>query len=129
MKIHHIGYLVRKIDIAKNTFLQLGYTVTQDTIYDEIRKVNICFIEKDGYLIELVSPIEKDSVVGKLIKRYNNSPYHICYVCDDFDRKVSELCANGYLKIGEAEIAPAINNKRVVFLMNATIGMIEILES
>ena len=53
LKIHHIGYLVKKIDKAKNTFESLGYLTRQDTVYDDIRKVNICFVEKDGYLIEL----------------------------------------------------------------------------
>lgn len=56
LKIHHIGYLVKKIEKAKKSFEALGYLVEQDTVYDDIRKVNICFLVKDGYRVELVSP-------------------------------------------------------------------------
>ena len=43
LKIHHIGYLVKKMEQAKKTFESLGYQVEQDTVYDHIRKVDICF--------------------------------------------------------------------------------------
>ena len=34
---------------------------------------------------ELVSPAAEDSVVSGLMKKYKNSPYHICYQTRDFD--------------------------------------------
>ena len=79
LKIHHIGYLVKKLDAAIKSFECLGYQITQDTVYDDIRKINICFLQKDGYCIELVSPVSEDSVVSGLIKMFKHSPYHICY--------------------------------------------------
>ncbi len=69
LKIHHIGYLVKKMNQAKQTFEVLGYHVEQDTVCDEIRKVAICFLIKDGYRVELVSPVSPDSVVAGLIKK------------------------------------------------------------
>ena len=72
------------IQIAKKTFEARGYSTEQDIIYDDIRKVNICFLVKDGYRVELVSPVSEDSVVSGLIKKYKNSPYHICYETADF---------------------------------------------
>lgn len=53
LKIHHIGYLVKKINAAVKEFEHLGFTLIQDITYDNYRKVNICFLEKDGYTIEL----------------------------------------------------------------------------
>lgn len=41
---------------------------------DEIRKVDILFLQKDGYRIELVSPYAPDSVVSGLIRTYKNAP-------------------------------------------------------
>lgn len=55
LKIHHIGYLVKKINAAVKEFEHLGFTLIQDITYDNYRKVNICFLEKDGYTIS--SPI------------------------------------------------------------------------
>ena len=128
MNIHHLGYLVKKIDKAQAAFEKLGYVVTQPVVYDAYRKVDIVFLHKDGYVVELVSPASPDSVVSELIKKYRNMPYHICYTSENFDDDVAALCSNGYVKMGEPCLAPAINNKRVVFLMSPAIGIIEVSE-
>lgn len=127
LKIHHIGYLVKKIEKAKTTFEALGYLARQDTIYDGIRKVNICFLEKDGYLIELVSPVSDDSVVAGLMKKYKNSPYHICYETDNLETAFADLCAGGFTAIDAPTPAPAIDGREVVFLTSPNIGMVELL--
>lgn len=128
LKVHHIGYLVKKIDKAVLAFTALGYTVTQETVYDSLRKVDICFMEKDGYAVELVSPAEAGSVVDGLLKKYKNSPYHICYESYDFDKDYESLASTGYTAIDKPAPAPALHNRRVVFLMNPFLGMIELLE-
>ena len=74
LKIHHIGYLVKDIKKALSSFQDLGFSIAQETVFDSIRKVNICFLEKDGYTIELVSPTDSTSVVTNLLKKYKNSP-------------------------------------------------------
>ena len=127
LRIHHIGYLVKKIEKAKQTFLALGYCVEQDTVHDDIRKVDICFLIKDGYRIELVSPAGEDSVVSGLIKRYKNSPYHVCYETDDFETAVDWLTANGFIAVDTPTPAPALGGREVIFLSNASIGMIELI--
>ncbi len=129
MRIHHIGYLVKKIEKAKKNFQDLGYTIKQDTILDEYRQVDICFLEKDGYVVELVSPISKDSVVANLYKKYGNSPYHICYETNDFDATVAQLEEQHYMICSEKHEAVAINGKNVCFMVNPYIGMIELVEA
>lgn len=127
LKIHHIGYLVKKIEKAKNTFESLGYLTRQDTVYDDIRKVNICFVEKDGYLIELISPVSDDSVVSGLLKKYKNSPYHICYETDNLETAFADLTSNGFTAIDTPTPAPALDGRKVVFLTSSAIGMVELL--
>lgn len=129
LKIHHIGYLVKKMDAAISAFQHLGYTIHQDIVYDGIRKVHICFMEKDGYLVELVSPADSESVVAGLLKKYKNSPYHICYETQDLDKELTLLTAEGYTAIDTPMPAPALESRRVVFLMNPFLGMIELLEA
>ena len=113
LRIHHIGYLVKKIEKAKQTFLALGYLIEQDTVYDDIRKVNICFLTRDGYRVELVSPATEDSVVSGLIKRYKNSPYHICYETDDFEADIARLTDDGFIAIDTPTPAPALGGRDV----------------
>ncbi len=129
LKIHHIGYLVKKINAAIQSFEILGYRILQETIYDDIRKVDICFMEKDGYCIELVSPVSEDSVVYGLLKKYKNSPYHICYETKDFEADYRFLTANGFIAIDEPTPAPALQNRNVAFLTSPSMGMIELLVS
>lgn len=127
LTVHHIGYLVKKIEKAKDAFLSLGYQIEQDTLRDTIRKVDICFLGKDGYRVELLSPYAEDSVVSGLMKRYKNSPYHICYETTDFDAALADLTAGGFIAIDTPTPAPALGNREVVFLTNAVLGMIELI--
>lgn len=128
LKVHHIGYLVKKMDAAIHSFQNLGYQILQETVYDDIRKVDICFLEKDGYCVELVSPVSDTSVVFGLMKRFKNSPYHICYETTDFEKDYQELINSGFIAIDTPTPAPALQNQEVVFLTNASIGMIELLK-
>ncbi len=129
LKVHHIGYLVKHIDKALSEFERLGYTAVSQVVFDDIRKIHICFIEKDGYRIELVSPADSSSVVAGLIKKYKNSPYHLCYETPDLDASLAALAREGFTAIDMPTPAPALQNRRVVFLMNPFLGMIELLEN
>lgn len=129
LKIHHIGYLVKKMDAAIRSFENLGYQITQDRVYDNIREIEICFMQKDGYCIELVSPVSDTSIVSGLVKRYKNSPYHICYETQDFEKDYQTLLENGFIAIDTPTPAPALQNREVVFLSGAAMGMIELIKS
>lgn len=128
LTVHHIGYLVKKIEKAVQAFQLLGYETEQDIVYDDIRKVNICFLTKDGCRVELISPVSEDSVVSGLMKKYKNCPYHICYETADFDADYAALTANGFIAIDTPTPAPALDGREVVFLNSAAIGIIELLK-
>lgn len=127
LKIHHIGYLVKKIEKARQTFEALGYRTERDTVYDPIRDVNICFLQKDGSRIELVSPVSETSVVAGLIKKYKNAPYHICYEAEDYESADACLSAAGFMAIDTPTEAPALDGRKVVFYYSSVIGMAELL--
>ena len=128
MQIHHIGYLVKKISKAIMAFKELGYEQETNIIIDEYRDIDLCFMIKDGYRVELVSPRNRDSVVYELRKKYGNSPYHICYVCKDFENTIEKMIEKGYVKYDEPHEAIAFSNRRVCFLIHPYLGMIELLE-
>lgn len=128
MKIHHIGYLVKNIDKAKAGFEDMGYEAVSDITHDEIRGVDIMFMENDGYCIELVSPYTKDSITAGLMKTHRNSPYHICYEVDDIEKMAEEFRNKGFITMDEPTAAPAFSGKRVCFLLSSKIGMIELVE-
>lgn len=129
LKVHHIGYLVKNIHNAISEFQILGYNLTKDIIYDGYRDVSICFLSKDGMIIELVSPASEKSVVYNTLKKTQNSPYHICYEIEEscIIETSKMLIEQGYLLIVKLEPAPAIDENLVEFYYNKNIGMIEVL--
>ena len=85
----HTSYWVsgKKGPKAQAAFEALGYIAEGEWTHDEIRKVDILFLQKDGYRIELVSPYAPDSVVSGLIRTYKNAPYHLCYEAENFEKR------------------------------------------
>jgi methylmalonyl-CoA/ethylmalonyl-CoA epimerase len=128
MKVHHVGYFVKNINKGMKTFCDMGYSVVQDVVRDEYRGIDIAFLEKDGYRIELVSPYTETSVVYELRKKMGNSPYHICYEVADMDKAIQELQTQRFVLTQEPHEAVAIDGKRVCFLVHGQIGIIELVE-
>lgn len=128
MKIHHIGYLVKDLLEAEKQFLLLGYEREAECVYDAARDADICFYINGEYRIELVAPKSSDSVVYGLLKKYKNTPYHICYYSENLEVDIEKLRNNGFWQIDEPKEAVAIDSKRVVFLLSNQSGMIELVE-
>ncbi len=128
MKIHHVGYLAKNLEKSQKRFLDLGYEVEREVKYDPIRRINISFLKNGDYRVELIQPMDSESPMYPLLKRFKNTPYHFCYETKDLDKAVSELSSNGYTVIQEPDIAPCIDDKRVVFLNNISMGIIELVE-
>ena len=129
MKIDHIGYAVKRIDRALDAFSRLGY-VFEPVIDDTDRNVKLAFGEKDGYRIELVSPLDPKakSPVDQYLSNVFGTPYHICYQSEDFDNDIAELQASGFKVIIEPMPAVAFGGNRVVFMMSVGFGLMEIVE-
>lgn len=128
LSIHHIGYLVKKMAPAIEQFQKLGYQIIQEPVLDTIRQVTITFLSKDDYVIELVQPENETSVVASLLKKYKNSPYHICYSSEHFSEDVKMLTDTGYLAIDIPTTAPACKGHNVQFFIHPNLGMIEIMD-
>lgn len=129
MRVHHVGYLVKRIERAEEIFSTLGYGRVTQTVLDPIRNVDISFWEKDGYVIELVCPKSEDSVVAGLIKKYKNTPYHICYESDDLESDMELLKrVGGFVEMDELTPAPAIaEDAKAKFLYSSQIGIVELM--
>lgn len=129
MKIHHVGYLSKNLENTEKGFFELGYMRCTPPIYDNIRQCNISFIEKDGYVIELVNPASEGSPIFPLLAKYKDSPYHFCYEVEDLESETKRLLATDYFILQEKEVAPALDSRHVVFLYKKGVGMIELLEA
>lgn len=129
MKIHHIGYIVSDMELSIREFQTLGYLVESPPIEDTLRDIVICFLKNDGYRIEIITPLSENSSYHRMLKKYSQGPYHLCYECKNLDEFLESSEAKNYVLIQKPMIAPAIHNKRVAFLMSRQNGMIELLET
>ena len=128
MKIDHIGYAVKNIDEARKNFELLGFAF-EKKIKDIDRCIYIQFGNNDGYRVELIMPIENcQSPVDGQLKRNGPSPYHICFISDNIEQDIQRLLALQFKIIIPLANAIAFNNKKVVFMMNKYLGIIEIVE-
>jgi methylmalonyl-CoA/ethylmalonyl-CoA epimerase len=80
------------------------------------------------YCVELIAPKDESSSINSIIKKNGNTPYHICYSVDNIIEAIEDFKKNGYILIGEPEMAVAIDSKKVVFLYNKHMGIIELVE-
>lgn len=127
MKVHHIGYAVKKIDKAIKSFADLGYAF-DDKIEDEFRKVEIAFAKNGDIVIELVAPLCTGSPVDSILEKNGAVPYHICYEVESIADTCKALKQSGWVVLRKPAPAPAFDGAPVAFLYNQTIGLIEVVE-
>lgn len=130
LAIDHIGYAVKRIDRAIDSFHKLGF-IFEPEIDDEVRNIKIAFGKKDGYRIELVCPLDRkqESPVDVYLSSVGPILYHICYQSERFDEDIEDLKSKGFKVIIAPAEAVAFGGKRVVFLMNLGLGLMEIVEA
>lgn len=130
MKIDHIGYAVRDIGKARLSFTVLGFRF-EETVYEDMeRNIYIQFGNKDGYRIELISPLgDGPSPVDTILRTMGAAPYHLCYVSENIELDIRKLEKGKFKVIIPLAKAVAFGGRRVVFMMNREIGMVEMVES
>lgn len=130
MRIDHIGYAVKRIEKAVENFQKLGFHMQGEIKDDHSRNIRICFLEKDGYVIEAVSVLDKsrESPVDGVLTKNGPTAYHMCYSSSQFDDDLKQLVQDGYRVVIPPSPAIAFAGRRVVFLVHLSVGMIEIVE-
>lgn len=133
MRVHHIGYAVNNIEKSASAFQRLGYHRISERCDDVDRGVAILFLRHSGTgeVVELVAALEGDSPVTGQLQRMNHmaSAYHICYEVSDLEQTIRWLKRRGFLPIDLPSAAPAIDGRKVSFLIQKDVGMIELLEA
>lgn len=129
MKIHHYGMATKSIIKSVSAFLSLGYKATSEVIYDSIQGVNLLFLKNENdHSIELVEPAVGDNPVSKILAKTGTSLYHICYEVEDIVAKIKELNSQRFVVVLEPTPAIAFENRKICFLYNPSVGLIELLE-
>src|SRR4051812_3048801 len=80
--IHHIGVVVTDIAAAVAQYQSLGFTGGQVTRVKE-QNVDIAALRAGASWIEIMSPIETDSPIGRFLENRGQGIHHVAYLVDD----------------------------------------------
>lgn len=129
MKVHHYGLATKSIEKSVKPFLVLGYKTCSEIIFDPLQGVKLLFLKNENdHLIELVEPAQEENPVSKILHKLGTSLYHICYEIDDLDSKIEELKKQRFVQIIPPTPAIAFEGRKICFLYNPSLGLIELLE-
>lgn len=130
--MHHIGYAVNNMSSSIKMMKRIGYSQLSEMVTDRQRNVMITFMrnKSTGELVELVAPLNENAPVYNICNKWKGvaAPYHICYEVDDIEDAIRKLKLRKIILTEKPSPAPAIENRRVAFLFQKGIGMIELLE-
>ena len=128
-EIHHIGYVVTDINIAKKKWVNDGFKLQVAPMLDKIQNVYCCLLSFSNQIpIELISPnITGPNKIQSRIKRGNGFD-HICYKSVDI-KSDYELVTKNKLMIPIQDIVYAnVFQAKICFFMSRTGIIIELME-
>lgn len=130
LKFHHIGIATSDINEAIKTYQNIGYDFDNMIYEDNKQDVKIAFLKlKNHPLIEIVAPLSINSHLNNIIKKISAGSYHTCYEVNDIEETLKFLRKKNFIIIKKPVEAIAFNNRKVSFLFNKDIGIVELLES
>lgn len=127
MKLHHIGYLVSNLKESIKVMALLESDIIISSFVDTKRQAYFALLQQETTLVELIQPMQ-ESKLQTLKKRVGNAPYHLCFSCKDIDSQFKILRKQGFFPMEEISESALFEGKRVCFLFNKTIGIIELIE-
>ncbi len=131
--IEHIGIAVDDLKKAARIFSDiLGHEPTGTEEIPDQKVEVIFFVSNDNPesgRIELLSPTDTDSPVGKFLDRRGQGLHHLALKVSDIESKLGELKAKGYRLIDEKPRLGA-GGKKVAFIHPSSTGgiLIELTE-
>lgn len=99
-KIDHLGIAVESIAAARGFYEALGLSVVQEeTVEHEL--VRTAMIPVGESRIELLEPLQEDSVIGRFLQKRGPGLHHVALHVDDIAAALASLKARGARLISE----------------------------
>ena len=114
-KLDHIGIAVKDLDQAMKLYRD-AFGIEPGMVYESsYTKAKIAFFPIGEVRIELMQPVNPDSVLGKFLERKGEGIQHIAYKVKDVDRSLTELEEKG-VQLIDKKSRKVRENERVAFL-------------
>ena len=129
MKVHHVAYLTKNIDRKADELCRvLGAIRLGEPVVDPGQGARIVFLDLGGMRLELIEPWGDNSPVATRVRK---SPglFHLCFEVDDLEGTLHRLeAAEEATVIKPPQPGPAIENRRVAFVVTTGNDLIEFVE-
>ena len=119
-EFEHIGLVVKSITNSKMYADEIIY-------FDPIQKVYVCFINFNGIAMELIEPEDEKSPVYLNLQK-KQPLAHICFKVKDMKLALAEGRKQGIHAIAPPIPAVAFAGRKIAWLYNTDIGLIELVE-
>jgi len=114
-KLDHIGIAVKDLDQAMKLYRD-AFGIEPSMVYESsYTKAKIAFFPIGEVRIELMQPVNPDSVLGKFLEKKGEGIQHIAYKVKDVDRSLTELEEKG-VQLIDKKSRKVRENERVAFL-------------
>ena len=125
MTLHHSGFIVEDIDLWEK---KMVFEEKINDVFDPIQNSRLTLYKNFGSsYIELIQPMNEQSLSWNSLQRAGNHFNHFCYSVDTME-EMEKVCAKYGLHAVAAPV-PAIlfNNKKVAFYYSFNGQMVEFL--
>ena len=100
-KIHHVGIVVRSIDVAYAFYRDtLSLSVHKEDIIQD-QGVKAALLTIGASEIELLEPIDPSTGVVRFLERKGEGLHHLCFETDDVARELDAARAKGVMLIDQ----------------------------
>jgi len=115
MILHHVGIVVPKIQdsIGELTKFLNFDTIGIPTLIGS-QKVNVCFLNIEGFRLELIEPVEESSPVSDFASG-GGGFHHLCFEVDDIHQEVKKMVKSGARLVVKPVIG--FENRLIAFLL------------
>jgi len=110
----HIGIAVEKIEKTSFFYELLGFEIEESLLIPE-KGVKVLFLKKGDIRLELLEPLNRDSVISKFLSNRGEGLHHISLMVKDIDRVISILKEKG-VEFIDKEAQKGAKGRKVAFI-------------
>ena len=113
--VHHVALAVEDLEAAVATYRTLFDAEIELEERNEEQGVDAVYLRVGDGRVELVSPLDDDTPVGRFLAKRGEGMHHVAFEVDDVDGAVGELASRGAQMIDD-EPRPGLAGTRVAFV-------------
>lgn len=112
--IHHVGIIVEDLGAAVEKYRALGFEAGETHRLEE-QNVDAVALKAGESWVELISPVDHDSPLGRFLESRGEGLHHVAYLVDDIDAVLDELAAQG-VELIDTRSRIGLHDWRVAFI-------------